>query len=556
MNEKTKTGLGILQAAVLLGVIADLLFRQSSLGLNVFLWFGLLSLAMVAITIRRKRKLLDSQTLALHGALIFFAFSYVWRDSSELKFFSFVAILSILTVQVLPALRIKTHLAGVIHYIVAGAWAAISVAFGPLILLLEDIKWKSLPSTGLSKHLISVAKGLAIALPIFFVFGALFMAADAAFEGLVQNTFQIDAGFLIAHAVTIGIVSWLVAGYLRASVIDVDTVSVDPLLTTKLDEGKKQVPSVTLHISEDLTKEGEENKDVTPKPKEEKQKWDWRKFDNSVMPEFFTLGAIEIGIILGLVNLLFLSFVIVQLPYLFGGMDLVQNTPDFKLAEYARRGFGELIAVAALVLPILLGSHWLLRDDKPLDEKLFRALAGVQIGLLFIIMASAAQRLLLLTGNLGYGLTAERLYPIVVIILLAMVFVWFGVTVLRGMREQFAWGALWIALFMLGTLHVLNPDDFIVRTNIRLMEEGRTFDAYYNANLSSDAVPVLLEALPSLSSSDREEVFQQLHYVNCSQSETDDIRSWNWSRSVAKAKIAGISEVSRRSCPEINDIDY
>jgi hypothetical protein len=35
-------------------------------------------------------------------------------------------------------------------------------------------------------------------------------------------------------------------------------------------------------------------------------------------------------------------------------MELVQNTPDFKLAEYARRGFGELVTVAALVLPILL----------------------------------------------------------------------------------------------------------------------------------------------------------------------------------------------------------
>ncbi len=72
-------------------------------------------------------------------------------------------------------------------------------------------------------------------------------------------------------------------------------------------------------------------------------------------------------IILGLVDLLFLSFVIVQVPYLFGGMDLVQSTPDFKLADYARRGFGELVAVAALVLPMLLVSHWLLqaRDTSP-----------------------------------------------------------------------------------------------------------------------------------------------------------------------------------------------
>ena len=60
---------------------------------------------------------------------------------------------------------------------------------------------------------------------------------------------------------------------------------------------------------------------------------------------------------------------------------------------------------------------------------------------------------------------------------LAIVFAWFGLTVLHGWREQFAWGALWSALFVLGTMHVLHPDDFIARTNIRLMQEGPTLTA-------------------------------------------------------------------------------
>ncbi len=144
----------------------------------------------------------------------------------------------------------------------------------------------------------------------------------------------------------------------------------------------------------------------------------------------FTLGTVEVSVILGLINLLFLSFVIFQVPYLFGGMELVQNTPDFKLAEYARRGFGELVAVSALVLPMLLLGHWLVRKDKPVTETLFRVLAGVQIALLFVIMASAVQRLVLLTGNLGYGMTTVRLYPLIVMAWLAVVFVWFGATVL------------------------------------------------------------------------------------------------------------------------------
>src|SRR5205823_15059083 len=36
--------------------------------------------------------------------------------------------------------------------------------------------------------------------------------------------------------------------------------------------------------------------------------WSWANFDNTALPRGFTLGTVEIGIILGLVNLLFLSF--------------------------------------------------------------------------------------------------------------------------------------------------------------------------------------------------------------------------------------------------------
>ncbi len=96
-------------------------------------------------------------------------------------------------------------------------------------------------------------------------------------------------------------------------------------------------------------------------------------------------------------------------------------------------------------------------------------------------MASAVQRLLLLTGELGYGLTTVRFYPMVVMIWLAVVFGWFALTVLRDARNHFAWGALWSAIVILGATNLMNPDAFIARTNIELMQQGREFDAHYNA---------------------------------------------------------------------------
>ena len=555
MNERTKTGLEILQAAVLLGVLGDVLLRQMPWGLNVLLFIAALVAAMTMLILRRRREFWNGQTIALNVALVFFAAMFVWRDSAELKAFDTIAILTILAILTLPALTIKTQLAGVFHYMIGFAWSGLSAAFAPFYLVFGDVEWKTVPQTGWSKHLIAVLRGVAIAAPILLIFGALFVAADAVFQGIVERTFNVQPDEVVAHIFFIGFFTWITAGYLRGSLIQnfsYETAAAADISITPKDEIKPQVASVT-EIKDDEIKPQiasvTEIKDEEPPKKEEKKTWNWQNLDNSVLPNLFTLGAIEISVVLGLINLLFLSFVIVQIPYLFGGFELVQNTPDFKLAEYARRGFGELVAVAALVLPILLVSHWLLRKDSPVNEKIYRVLAGIQISLLFVIMVSAAQRLFILTGNLGYGLTTVRFYPMVVMIWLAVVFVWFALTVLRGSRETFAWGALWSAIFMLGALHFVNPDDYIVRTNIRLMQEGRSFDAGYNANLSNDAIPVLLENLPAMNPENQCAVIRSLYYRrhDFAFNAKDDFRSWNLSLQNAKNELEANKETLFRA---------
>ncbi len=549
MNEKTKTGLEILQAAVLLGVLGDVLLRQTPWGLNVLLFVGAFVAAFAMLILRRRQEFWSGRTIALNGALLFFAAMYVWRDSDELKVANFLAIFTILAVLSLPALKIKTNLAGVFHYILGFFWSGINAAFAPFFLLIDDISWKLLPQTGWSKHLVSVLRGLIIATPLILIFGALFMAADAVFQGIIEKTLNIQFDVLVSHIFFIGFFAWAVAGYLRGSVIGSfakESANNTANSVVPKEEIKPQVSSVT-----------EETKEETPKvePKKDEKKNTWQNFDNSVLPSVFTLGTIEVSIVLGLINLLFLSFVIVQIPYLFGGFELVQNTPDFKLADYARRGFGELVAVAALVLPILLISHWLLRKDSSVSEKIYRVLAGIQIALLFVIMISAAQRLFILTGNLGYGLTTVRFYPFVVMIWLALIFIWFSLTVLRGVREQFAWGALWLALSVVGILHFFNPDQYIVRTNIRLMQEGRSFDAFYNSNLSDDAVPVLLKHFSELNIQNQSAVKSRLERRYCKKLNENDFRSWNLSRWYAKRAFEENKNLveSFGNCEYLND---
>jgi len=543
MNDRSKTGVEILQVALVMGLLGDVLLRQMPWGLNVLLF----NLAFVAGTImllmRRKRAFLTPQAWALLGAQVFFASMFVWRDSGELHFADSVAIVAILSVLFVPQLKVPARIAGAFHYIVGFLLSSVNAAFAGFALLFADIKWNTPERSGWAKNAIAVVRGVLIVAPLILIFGGLFVAADAAYQGMVERVLNINPATLFSHAILFAVFGWASAGYLRGVVIGMEAKPVaDPTARPADSTGESKVDDLKNDSGEHPTVlSGESllehiNKSDPPDPpdqskaesKPQPKGLNLADFNNLILPSAFTLGAVEVGVILGLLDLLFLSFVIVQIPYLFGGMDFVQNTPDFKLAEYARRGFGELVAVSALVLPVLLVGHWLIRKDNPVNEKLFRALAGVQLVLLFAIMASAVQRLVILTGPLGYGMTTVRLYPMIFMIWLGVVFVWFALTVLRGSRQFFAWGALWSAFVILGATHFLNPDEFIVRTNVKLMQQGRQFDANYNAELSADATPALVESLVNFNDADSQTVIQKLTKKRCR--ESADIRSWNYSR--------------------------
>ena len=611
MTSRTKIGLEILQVAAVLGILGDVLLRQVPWGLNVLLFNLAFAGGLLMLIRRHVPERLTAQTYALLGALVFFASMFVWRDSIELRVADTFAIVTILGVLFLPTLKVTARLSGALHYAIGVVWAGINSAFSPLILLASDISWNEMKADGWRKHFLAVIRGVLIATPLILIFGALFMAADAMYEGWIRSVLNIDFEKFISHGLLFGFFAWMTAGYFRGIVFGgldneqtqaetrpagsaresrsgsgpLGRVSVadsrvsnetepSPMMKVRADSGEHPVTlpndaTVVEHInisdppnSETLDVNAQaETRPIGSVSSDERESqfersesndafpnrhWSWANLDNSLAPGF-TLGAVEIGVILGLVNLLFLSFVIFQVPYLFGGFDLVQNTPDFKLAEYARRGFGELVAVAAIVLPMLLASHWLLKKESSIAQMLFRVLAGIQIVLLFVIMASAVQRLVILTGPLGYGMTTVRLYPMIFMTWLAIVFVLFAGTVLRNARQYFAWAALWAAFLVLGATHVLNPDKFIVETNIALMKQGRDFDANYNTHeLSDDAMPALIEAFEFYNGSDAQLVLRNLQSRRCRRSGEGDLRSFNLGRRAAGAALLSVG-LERRS---------
>lgn len=533
MKDRTRRGLDVLQAALVLGMLGDATLRATPWGLNVLLWVLLFVAAGLMLVARWRHKVLSHDARLMALPLIFFAACFVWRDSPTLKLLDGVAILLALSLAALRTQAVNARWASIKEYSEAICVSVFNSAFGMPTLLLSDVEWKEIPHARWTRHLGAVARGLLIAAPLILLFGGLLMAADAIFEGLINNAFHLNSELLLSHVGLTALFAWFAGGVLRGALNEADAV-----VANSSDAG-------LLNRTETV--------EMNQPDKKETEKGEPAQTDAPFSHSHLSLSIVEIGVVLGLLDLLFLCFVTVQIRYFFGGSALVQATTGLTYAEYARRGFFELVWVSALVLPVLLMAHWLLRKENPVHERIFRVLAGAQVALLFVIMASAAARLRLYQRE--YGLTEQRFYIMALMAWLGAVFLWFAWTVLRGARERFASGAL-VALFVvLGLLHTINPDATIVRANIAHTKEWRRgFDASYAASLSADAVPVLAASLPAMTQDERCFIAPTLLRRWPPEAHTD-WRTWNWSRreaqEIVRENVEGLRALScTRSEPE------
>jgi hypothetical protein len=194
------------------------------------------------------------------------------------------------------------------------------------------------------------------------------------------------------------------------------------------------------------------------------------------------------------------AFLGLQARALFGGSEYVMATTGVTYAEYARRGFFELVAVAAIVLVLLLLGDWILDRRTPDADRRFRTAGWMLVALLGVLMASALQRMVLYVSY--YGLSDTRLYATAGMAWVGVALGWFGLTILRGRRARFGVGLLVISAGWIATLNVINPEAVVVRVNLARALEGHAFDVPYHAHLSADAVPALIAAAERLPADD------------------------------------------------------
>jgi hypothetical protein len=351
----------------------------------------------------------------------------------------------------------------------------------------------SLPSAatarGRASGAMPILRGLVVAVPLLVVFIALFSSADAVFARWAENLFGWDldlgdAGWRVALA---AFLAWLAGGSLGLA--------------------------------------------ATPPP----------TVDDAPGPAPWRFGTTELLTVLVSVDVLFLAFVALQGAYLFGGLDTLAAA-GMTYADYARRGFFELVAAAMLAGGTVIAAE-------RLAVRRTRTLVGAAVALALltgVILLSATLRLRLYQE--AYGWTELRLYVLGTIVVLAI-----GLVALVGAlltdRVRFIGHALVVTALVVGfALNVLGPVRFITEQNVaRVLHpelvppDGQTgLDLEYVLGLGEDGIPELLRALPALDASVASSVRSELR-IRLDELRLDPTRTawqaWNLGRATAREAL-------------------
>ncbi|MFF3664497.1 DUF4153 domain-containing protein [Microtetraspora malaysiensis] len=191
-------------------------------------------------------------------------------------------------------------------------------------------------------------------------------------------------------------------------------------------------------------------------------------------------------------NLLFASFVAVQITVLFGGSRRVLSTAGLTYAEYARSGFFELVTVSVFVLGVVAAAVVFLHLRSAADRWLLAGLLGPLCVFTLVVLASALHRLDLYIS--AYGVTRLRAIVEATLWWLAAVFV---LVLAVGAVRLAQYGSAWFSrTFVLVTgLSLLafagwNPEARVAETQLSVRGVHR-LDHDYLAGLGAEAVPAL-----------------------------------------------------------------
>ncbi len=197
-------------------------------------------------------------------------------------------------------------------------------------------------------------------------------------------------------------------------------------------------------------------------------------------------ASIAVTVIL-LITVLYLVFCGIQLMYLFSN-GLFALPEGYTFAEYARRGFFELLAVAVInVVLMLIATAYF-------EESTFlRRLLTLMSICTYIMIGSAAYRMLLYIG--AYHLTFLRMFVLLALVIISFVLAGVIIAVYRKSFPLFRYCAAIITVCYLA--FAFSKPDYYIASYLEEHKAVLTSEdaAFLTQELSLDAAPIVLPLL-------------------------------------------------------------
>lgn len=471
-----------LLAALLYGIAAQALLVDHAFGINlVLLAGGLLVFAVVLAALEGRLGTIDRLDLWLPPATLLVTLGIAVRADP------FLIALDVTT----GALLLGASMAAIGGGAVTRRSAAAIVGLGFVVLGWVGIGIFRLsgglrrpageagPLARLPAWAAPVARGLLLAAVPVVIFVALFAAADAAFDELVDRlfTWDVDLANLPLRVSVAFLMGWIAAGLLAIAVGEL-----------RADETGRRPRETATPVPQSLGAAVARPAPVVPR-----------------------LGTTEAATVLLAVDAVFAAFVVLQLAWLFGGLDTLAAT-GLTYAEYARRGFFELVAVTSLAGLLVAGVHAVVEHRTRLVVGSALALALLNV----VVLLSAFIRLRIYQE--AYGWTELRFYVLATI-------AWLGIGIAAALvllsRDRMGWLFHALAMSAIAVLIAVNavgPTRFVAEQNVaRLLDPSLVppdgfvgLDVGYAVFLPDDAIPALVRALPALDGDARTFVEDQL----------------------------------------------
>lgn len=467
--------------AFLLGTSWDILFSGSEKGISVTIFLSIY-LAIFYFLPNVFHRVKDTFQYVLVGFILIISTFFVLFSNPILGSYNFVILIFLLILHSVFSLRcceFEWHDIRILKYMIGLALSTLqhTATFFEKIDQLMQFK---------TQIYRKILLGILLSIPALLIFTFLLSSADMVFkEKIYEIANTLNFNDFLRHLLVIFIATIILFSYFTQSFI-----------FQNINKDKKTLFVISYN----------------------------RRWDTVILASFFAM-----------LNLLFIAFVYIQFAYLFGGVEEVIGG-SFTFAQYARKGFFEIIFVCAMNMSLILISCNLTQNQSTTAVFILKTLKISLSLCTFVLLFSSHFRLSLYEEFYGY--TYLRLFSHLFIIFLGFTLI---LLIIKIIKDDFKLTKLVFLIFMLWyiCLNLINIDAIIVKKNIEKYKEDKKIDLDYCLNLSYSAFPIILENVDIFDQYQQTKIRRQARFLNVTlKSESNKKwQSFNLSKEKAKQSI-------------------